>query len=224
MDHLVDLPHIRIVEPQGIGKCQHQPCRLSVKALFKRLHVDIAQLVCFDLPRLESSKGGAGRIGPVGRVGDEDRVPPGSSLLMVGRDQHEAGEFAVCTGQGLQGEIAETEDLAVEALRFMEDRQGTLHQCGAAFELRQKGVEFGKPRKRRQVFMKSRVVLHGARTERIKGRLDGHVPPAQVDEMADDIQLTELGQCRLLGSLQRDRHGLGRRHIRLGKRAAPPTR
>ena len=58
------------------------------------------------------------------------------------------------------------------------------------------GCRSAMPGKRRQPFVPLGVVLHGTRPERIEIRVDRHVPRRQIDEVADQVDLADLGQRR----------------------------
>jgi len=58
-------------------------------------------------------------------------------------------------------------------------------------------VDVRDARQTRDVLVDARVVFHGARAERIEDRIDREVALGEMGEMAQHVELAELGQTQL---------------------------
>ena len=77
------------------------------------------------------------------------------------------------------------------------------------------GMRFGQAFDARDKLVDARVVLHGAGAQRIHAQVDGVVPRGEPREVADDLDLAQLGQQsrRLAVRGAEQRRGVDRGHI-----------
>ena len=128
-------------------------------------------------------------IGAVRRVGNENLLARIALRLVPRARQQDAGELAVRAGRRLQRDRVHAGDLEQAALQQIDDFQNALRQrlgpvrmrLGQAFDARHKLID-------------ARVVLHGAGAQRIHAEVDRVVPGGEPREVADDLDLAQLGQ------------------------------
>src|SRR5690606_15456703 len=139
-----------------------------------------------------------------------------TALLVVGVDDEAAGELAVRASGRLERDGLEAGDLREHLLQLVYQLERALRSL---FRLvRMKAGEAGIAG---DFLVDLRVVLHGARPERIHVDVDRVVLLTQAREVADDIDLADLGPAKLVPCQVVWK--LGFRHVRLreSKRAAP---
>ena len=105
------------------------------------------------------------------------------------RDQQDARELAVRAGRRLQRDRVHAGDLEQAALQQVDDFEHALRQ-----RLGPVGMRLGQAFDARDHLVDARVVLHGAGAQRIHAEVDGVVPGGEPREVADDLDLAQLGQ------------------------------
>jgi hypothetical protein len=117
-----------------------------------------------DFDRLVICKCGAGGIGTVSVVGDQDKVAmPLALAFVIGFDQHQACKLPMRARRGLQGDASHTRDLGQVALQLVEQLDSSLHGI-----LRLQGVDASEAWQHSHVFVKLGVVLHSTGAERVE--------------------------------------------------------
>ncbi len=159
---------------------------------------------------------GAGGVGAVGAVGHDDLGFLVALVPVVGGDDHDAREFAVRAGHGLQGEGLHPADLAQQPLGLVEHLQRALAQPARALELRQHRVQPGEARQGGRRLGELGVVLHGAGAQRVEVTVHAVVLPREVGEVAHHVQLGERGQVGRAAAQKRAGQQVGRRLFGLG--------
>ena len=138
---------------------------------------------------LVADHGGGGGVGAVGGVGDQNLFARVALGFEIGADEQDAGELAVGSGGGLEGDgvhAGDFDELIGERLhdaqRALRDLLGLIGMgSGDAFEAGDDLVD-------------ARVVLHGAGAERVHAEIDGVIPGGEAGEVADDLDLADLGE------------------------------
>ncbi len=113
-------------------------------------------------------------------------------------------------GRGLHGDSVHAGDFHELITQHLHDAQ-----CALGNALRLIGVRVGQPGQTRGELVDARVVLHGARAQRIHAVIDGVVPGGHAGEVADDFDLAHLGHvAQVLASLiAEQRFGIDFRHV-----------
>ena len=86
------------------------------------------------------------------------------------------------------------------------------------------GVGFGEAFEARDGLVDAGVVLHGAGAERIHAEVDGVVPGGEAREVADDLDLGELGHdAEVVGAdgVAEERGGVDGGHVELRRGDSP---
>jgi hypothetical protein len=145
-----------------------------------------------------------------------------AAVLEVGVGDEQGGEFPLGTGRRLQADSRQPADLLQVLLHPVQQLQ---HPLGGAVVLQR--VQVGEAGVAGDPLVPLRVVLHRATAERIKVRVDGHVPRGQVHVVADQVDLAQLRQRRRTAGevLLGDEVGGGlRRHVTRRQAVTPATR
>jgi hypothetical protein len=179
------------------------------------VEVDVAVGVRRYFLRRKTGDCGARRIGPVGVVGDQHDLARLALFVVVRRDHHDPGQLTVGAGQRLHGEVGESEHFAQQYFELVQHRQRALSQGAAPTQLRQQRMQIRETGQRSEALVALRVVLHGARAERVETRVDRNILPTEIDEVSNDIELRNLGQRRRQVAAQRVWNSIARRHIQL---------
>src|SRR6185437_16384817 len=128
--------------------------------------------------------------------------------LVISAGQKDSGELAMSAGRGLERDRLHAGDFKQAILQQLDNFERSLRKrfglirmsLGNAFEARDK-------------FVHARVVLHRATAQRIHTEIDRVIPGGEAREVANDLNLAQLGQRRLVDACgvakQRDRVGLG---------------
>ena len=91
-------------------------------------------------------------------------------------------------GRGLQRDRVHAGDFDQALAQRLDDAQRALRNL-----LRLVGMSVGQAFEARDHFVHARVVLHGARAQRIHAEIDGVVPGGKPGEVADDFDLADFG-------------------------------
>ena len=217
MDDFGDPANVGFKDAQGVGIGQHQRGDIAVHAFFQLLEIDHAPVIGLDLLYGVTGQVGAGGVGPMGRIGHQDVLAGIPLLFQVGPDQHHAGQFALGSGRRLHGEGVQPGDLAEVILHPLDDFQAALDGIR-----RGQGVGGRKSREGGHLLVDLGIVLHGARAERIKPDVDAIVLLGQAGEVADQLDLRDLGKIDDFGPHSQVFEGvLGFGHVQLGQSEGP---
>ena len=108
---------------------------------------------------------------------------------MVSAHDHQAGQFAVGARRGLKRDSFQPRDLREIVRQFIQKLQAAL--AGLILLHR---MQSRKTRQGRHVLVNLRVVLDGARTQRVHGPVWMVVQCGEAGIVADDVDLADLGQ------------------------------
>ena len=183
---LVDLV-FKNAERGRIG--EHQRRGIFVDLARERFKIDAAVGVGLEILDLVAADGGGSGVGAMGRVGNDDLAARIALRLMPRTNQQDAGELAVRASCGLQGDGVHAGDIDEATLQQVDDLKHALRQRFGPVRMR-----FGETLDAGDEFVDTRVVLHGAGTERIHAEIDGVIPGGKAREVADDLDLAELRQ------------------------------
>jgi hypothetical protein len=156
--------------------------------------VEIDQTIgpAFDGDGVDAGEGGRGRVGAVGAVRHEHLAAMRFAFAAeVRRGDEERRELALRPGGRLQADSGQAGDLGEVFLHAEEQFEHALDRVVVL-----ERVQSGEAGERGEAFVPLRVVLHRARTERIKVRVDRHVPRGQVREVANQVDLADFRQRR----------------------------
>ena len=202
-------------DAERVGDREHERRDVVGHRGLEYRQIDRAAGVRLQLAHLVAREVRRRRIRPVRRVGDEDGRP-GAARLLQGLAHHEnAGELALGSGRRLQRDAGEPGQLGEDALEPPGQLQGAL-----GHRLRSEGVRRREARQARHLFVRPRVVLHGAGAQRIEALVDREIQAREPREVAGDLDLGDLGLAGDLAAAQalgdRDR----RRHVQRRQRVA----
>ena len=130
------------------------------------------------------------RVRAVRRVGNENRVPVLTALLVVGADHHESCEFSLGARCRLQRHAVHARDFRELHREFVAELEEALLERDGLH-----GVSRGEAREACRPLVELRVVLHGAGAERVETQVDRCVPGREASEVAHHIDLGDLGQA-----------------------------
>ncbi len=207
---------VLLEKPQGVGVGDHDPRRLFVHQTLHDAGGDNPPFIRRDRHGGVAAQGGAGRIGSVRRVGDEDLRPLLSPAPMPGMDDQHPRQLPLGAGRRLERHRIEARDLGEVPLQSEHQAKRPLGEGGG-----QERMGRGEPLERRLPFIGLRVVLHRAGAERVEARVHPVIPGGEAGVVAHHLDFAEIGE---IGPVARERRGQGAlRHIprRQGK-AAPP--
>ena len=162
---------------------------------------------------LVADHGGGGGIGAVSGVGNQNLFARIALRFEIGAHQQDAGEFAVGSGGGLQGDGVHAGDFDELIGERLHDAQRALRDLLGLI-----GMRPGDAFEARHDLVDARVVLHGAGAERIHAVIDRVIPGGEAGEVADDLDLADLGERGGFGAQQHRR--VRQRHRPRARRAA----
>ena len=113
--------------------------------------------------------------------------------MVVGAHDQHAGQLAVGASGRLQGHPREAADLFEHFLQRVHQQQVALHRLE-----RLERVGEGEARQAGGIFIHARVVLHGARAERIEAAVDAVVQLREVGKVADDAHFRYFGEVEVI--------------------------
>ncbi len=148
-------------------------------------------------------------------VRDDDGPARVAAVLVIGADEHEAGQLPMRAGRRLERGGVQAGQLGQPALQLAEHRERPLRGLVGG-----PGVEVPEARQTGDDLGLARVVLHRARPEGVEADVDAVVAVRQTREVPDDVQLAQLRQQgHLVGQLHPGQHagGVDDGHIEVGE-------
>ena len=203
VDHVGQGPDVAVEQAQRVRARQHEGGGLVVHQVLDVGGVQDAPLVARGSHHLIPGDGGAGGVRAVGRIGNDDRGLAVAVEAVIGGNEHGAGEFAVGAGEWLHAELGHAGDLAQPLGHLVEDLEGPLRQDAPAAQLGQQRMEARETLQGRHVLQEPRVVLHGARAQRVHVRVDAEVALRQLREVAHHLQFRHLRQLGVARAAKR---------------------
>ena len=121
------LGYLTLEEPQGIGVGHHHRCHTVVEQVSEVINIHDAIGSALHLDDLQSADSGRGGVGAVRGVGHDNlHALRLATLLMIGTDNHQSGEFTVSTRIRIEGELAQSGKGSERFLQLVIHLEGTL--------------------------------------------------------------------------------------------------
>ena len=143
MDDVANLDNRRLEDAMGRGVRDHEGGEALGVLFGKRLEcgdIDVAIVIARHHHHLEPGEHGAGRIGAMGRSGDEADVALAfAARLVIGANTQEPRVFALAAGIGLERDGIKARDLAKPRLELLKELQIALRLLKG-----RKGVHMGE--------------------------------------------------------------------------------
>ena len=217
--HAGNLGDVCLKDAQRVGVGHHHARDVRAEDAAQAVQIDRALGRALHLHNLQAGDSGRGRVGAVGRVGDDDfGALYVAARAVVGADDHQARQLAVGAGVGVDGKLGQPRQFGEDASRLIVEAQGAL-QVGIAGG----GVGLRESRQRRHLLVDFGVVFHRATAQRVEARIDAEVVVRHVGVVACHRLFVRLGQRRRCGALQL---GGNRRVVRgpgVCRKAVTPT-
>ena len=168
---------------------------------------------------LKPSSAAVAGIGAVGRFRHEHGRAPVAARFQRRLDRHHAAQLAMGAGLGADRDARHAGQFEQPAAELGDQIEGAGHGGG-----RLERMDVAEARQPRHLLVEARVVLHGARAQRIDAGVDGVVLLAEAHVVAHRLRLGEAGQierracghdCRV-ASLSRLRRSSPRRQVNAG--------
>ena len=212
VDNAGNLQDILVKEPYRVWIGQHQSCRVLPHCLLKLIQIHTSVLPGGDADNAVAGHGGAGGIGAVGRVRNNDFrplfIPSG---VMVSLDQQQTRKFPMGACRGLEGHCIHTGYLAQILLRQIEYPEGAPARM---FRLQRMDARTALQRRRLLIYLW--VILHGAGAKGVETVVDAVGAPRKAGIMSADFIFRELRKIQLLlpaNSYLMDRHVAVRKQV-----------
>ena len=203
VDDPADFQDVGVEQPQGAGQRDHHPGKVVAGYLSKRSQIGVAVGIGWDGDHVEAGHCRGCGVGAVGAVRDAHLGAAGIAACQVIRAHHEhAAQFTVGAGEGRQAGGGHAGDFGKEVLQSVEQLQRSLGLLGRLL-----GMDPGEPGQEGHFVVDLGVVLHGARTQRVKVGIDAEVQLAQGGEILDHFGLGNLGQRQIIPQIGRIRQG-----------------
>ena len=214
MQDLGDLVDLAFEHSDGRGIGEHQRSSFLVNLASEGLEVDAAFGVGLEVLDAVAADGGCGRVGAVRGVGDEDPATRVSLRLVPGADQQDAGELAMGAGGGLEGDGVHAGDFDEALLEQVNHIELALREVVGTIRM-----GFGEAFNPGDQLVHAGVVFHSAGAERVHAEIDGVVPGGEPGEVADDLDLAQLGEFGgdFPVGVAQQRRGIDCGHIEQGK-------
>ncbi len=155
MDDIGDLRNIRVKQTDGVRVGQHQTGGVFVSSSAQRIEVYAAVFQRRDADDLNPAMVAEAGLVPCAESGTDFGALKVTVCLMVGFDQHQTGQLAVCSGSRLEGHIVHAGDLAQVRARSITSRQPCAVLCGW------RGMDCSKTGEGGDLVVDLWVVLHG---------------------------------------------------------------
>ncbi len=189
MDGLGDGDDIPLEQAARVGVGQHDRGDIGREALLHLLRVDGAIVARRHFLDAVAEKRGRRRVGAVGGGRDEHDRAGIATGFQRGLDRHHAAEFAMGAGLGADGHGVQAGELEQPAAHL-----GDQVERAGDGRRRLQRVDVGEAGEPRHLFVEARVVLHRARSQRIKPGVDGVVLLAEAHVVAHRLRLGEAGK------------------------------
>ena len=152
-------------------------------------HIDVAHFIALGHDHFHARHHGTGRIGAVGRCGDQRHLAMTlATAAVVLVDDHQPRIFALSARVRLERDGIEAGDLAQRLLQFIENG---LVACGLIE--RHEWMDAGKLRQADRVQLAGGIQLHGAASERYHGMHERKVLVLQPLDVAHHVRLRMVG-------------------------------
>ena len=192
MHHISDGFDVWIEETDGVRVGQHEAGNLVGADFFELVEIDAAIRTGFDVNDLVAAHVGAGWIGAVGAVRNDDlRALAVAADGVISLDQQKPGEFTMGASCRLQGETVHAGDLAEIFFQGLDHFQRAL---SGAFRLQR--MDGCKTWKIGHFFVDARVIFHGAAAEWIEAIVDAVAFFRQFGVMTAEIDFADLWQMQ----------------------------
>ena len=217
VDEAGDLGDVLVEQAERVGVGEHEPGDVAAgDDLAQGVHVHAAARVAAHRRRLEAGHDHARRIRAVRRVRDDDPLGVAPLGEVRGADHEQSRQLAVRSGGRLQRGRVQAGDLGQPALELVHQLERPLDErLGLVRVETREAVEAGGR------LVDARVVLHRARAQRVAAAVDAVVERREAGEVAQQVDLADLGQARRSAAPERLGDELVRRdlgHARLGQR------
>ena len=219
-----DLVNLVLEDAQRRGVGEHQRRGVFVHLPRESFEIDAAVGIRLEILDRVAAEGRRGRVGAVRRVGNQNLLARIALRLVPGAREQDSRELAVRARRRLQRDRVHAGDFEQASLQQVQNLENPLRERVGPVRMR-----LGQPLDARDKFVHARVVLHGARAQRIHAEIDRVVPSGEAREVADNLDLGELGQLRVVScACAAPSSALGirqqaRRAAAVCKRACPAT-
>ena len=182
-----DLDNVPLEQAAGIWIGDHDGGHIVRELGLQVGKVDAAIFGLGDFGDGIAHEGRRRRIRAVCRGRHQDGAPVALALGLVGGlDAQKTAELAVCAGLGRHGHRRHGRQGLQPVGQTSHQGQGALGRRN-----RRQGVQVAKARQARHFLVKAGIVLHGARSEGIKGQIDGVVLLAEPHIVAHGLRFRE---------------------------------
>ena len=194
-----DLDDLGLEQAAGVGVGQHDRGHVGPQRRLERDKVDAAALVGRDRLDDEAQRRRRRRVGAVRRFRRQHDLALGplAARLEGGGDRHHAAHLAMRAG-GRRHRHGRHAGQRLQPVRQAVDQlERALHGRD-----RLQGMQVADAGQARHLLVDARVVLHGARAQRIDAHVDGVVLLAEPRVVLHHLRLGEAGQADLAGAAQ----------------------
>ena len=176
MDNAGNLQDVFVKEPYCVGIGQHQTCRVLPHCLLKLIQIHASVLPGGNADNAVAGHGGAGGIGAMGRVRDNDFRPlfvPSEMVVSLHQQQTRKLPMGAC--RGLEGHGLHACYFTQILLRQAKHPEGALYRM---FRLQR--MDTRKTLQGRRLLVYLGVVFHGAGSQGIEAVVDAvGIPPSR---------------------------------------------
>ena len=146
----------------------------------------------------------------MGGIGNQNLLARISLGLVIRANHQQPGHLAMRARGGLQSDRVHAGDFDQLLAQRLDNLQRTLRNL-----LRLVGMPIRNSLDPRHGFVHARVVLHGARAQRIHAQIDRVVPRGKPREVANDLNLAHFGHVAQIFSFRRAQKlgGIHFRHV-----------
>ncbi len=202
MDGVADFLDRRLEHAMGRGIGDHQGGEVVLVLgglLLQVGDVDVAMLVAGHDDDLHARHDGGGRVGAMGRDGDEADVALSFTARgVIAADGEQARIFALAAGIGLQRHGVEAGDLRQHLLQLLEELLVALRLFEGG-----EGMQHGEAAPGDGDHLRRGVELHGAGTQRNHRLVERHVLHLQVAEVAQHLGFRMIHREHRVGEVAR---------------------
>ena len=190
MHEACDFRNLLFKDTQRVRVRHHHAGDVVAKKRFEVFHVNRSVGRALHLYDLQTADGGRGRIGAVSRVGHDDLCAACVAPFHVVRTyHHEARQFAVSSGVGVQGEAAQSGNFRQGFLHLVVEFQRALAERGILC-----GVNLRKSRQCGQLLVDFRIILHRAAAQGVEARVHAEVVARHIRVVSHHGQFVRFRQ------------------------------